>query len=137
MMNVGEMKRLILVKPYEFAAALAALLGVMTFGILQGVFIGVGISIIWLVAVSALPYIPELGRKPGTDAFYDLERHDDCETIPGLKILRFDGGLFFVNADALVGPPAPDPCRDAHRDRRGDPEHGGRQLHRRRRAPTS
>ncbi len=101
MMNVGEMKRLLLVKPYEFAAALAALLGVMTFGILPGVFIGVGISIIWLVAVSALPYIPELGRKPGTDAFYDLERHDDCETIPGLKILRFDGGLFFVNADAL------------------------------------
>ena len=101
MMNVGEMKRLILVKPYEFAAALAALLGVMTFGILQGVFIGVGISIIWLVAVSALPYIPELGRKPGTNAFYDLEQHDDCETIPGVKILRFDGGLFFVNADAL------------------------------------
>ena len=101
MMNVGEMKRLLLVKPYEFAAALAALLGVMTFGILPGVFIGVGISIIWLVAVSALPYIPELGRKPGTDAFYDLERHDDCETIPGLKVLRFDGGLFFVNADAL------------------------------------
>ncbi len=101
MMNVGEMKRLVLVKRYEFAAALAALLGVMTFGILPGVFIGVGISIIWLVAVSALPYIPELGRKPGTDAFYDLERHDDCETIPGLKILRFDGGLFFVNADAL------------------------------------
>ncbi len=102
MMDVGEMKRLVVVKPYEFGAALAALLGVMTFGILQGVFIGVGISIIWLVAVSALPYIPELGRKPGTDAFYDLGRHDDCETILGLKILRFDGGLFFVNADALA-----------------------------------
>ena len=101
MMDVGEMKRLILVKRYEFAAALAALLGVMTFGILQGVFIGVGISIVWLVAVSALPYIPELGRKPGTNAFYDLESHRETETIPGVKILRFDGGLFFVNADAL------------------------------------
>ncbi len=102
MMDVGEMRRLGKVKPYEFAAALAALLGVMTFGILQGVFIGVGISMVWLVAVSALPYIPELGRKPGTGAFYDLEQHDDCETIQGLKILRFDGGLFFVNADALA-----------------------------------
>lgn len=101
MMDVGEMKRLFSVKRYEFAAATAALLGVMTFGILQGVLIGVGISMIWLVAVSALPYIPELGRKPGTDAFYDVTRHEDCETIPGLRILRFDGGLFFVNADAL------------------------------------
>ena len=96
------MRRLLLVKPYEFGAALAALLGVMTFGILQGVFIGVGISIIWLVAVSALPYIPELGRKPGTDAFYDIAAHDDCETVAGVKVLRFDGGLFFVNADALA-----------------------------------
>ena len=102
MMDVPEMRRLLLVKPYEFGAAIAALLGVMTFGILQGVFIGVGISIIWLVAVSALPYIPELGRKPGTDAFYDIAAHDDCETVAGVKVLRFDGGLFFVNADALA-----------------------------------
>ncbi len=102
MMDVAEMRRLFRVKRYEFAAALAALLGVMTFGILQGVLIGVGISMIWLVAVSALPYIPELGRKPGTQAFYDLAAHSDCETIPGLKVLRFDGGLFFVNADALA-----------------------------------
>jgi len=56
---------------------------------------------VWLVAVSALPLIPELGRKPGTDAYYDLEQHEDCETIAGLRILRFDGGLFFVNADSL------------------------------------
>ncbi len=102
MMDVGEMKRLFRVKRYEFGAALAALLGVLTFGILQGVLIGVGISMIWLVAVSALPYIPELGRKPGTQAFHDLAAHPDCETIPGLKVLRFDGGLFFVNADALA-----------------------------------
>jgi len=101
MMDVAEMRRLLFVKPFEFAAGLAALLGVMTFGILPGVFIGVGLSMLWLVAVSALPYIPELGRKPGTDAYYDLEQHEDCETTPGLRVLRFDGGLFFVNADSL------------------------------------
>jgi SulP family sulfate permease len=101
MIDVGKMKLLLSVKPFEFAAALAALLGVMTFGILPGVFIGVGLSMVWLVAVSALPYVPELGRKPGTDAYYDLEQHEDCETTPGLRIPRFDGGLFFVNADSL------------------------------------
>jgi SulP family sulfate permease len=77
------------------------LLGAITFGILQGVVIGVVLSIIWLVAVSALPYIPELGRKPGTHAFFDLQEHPDGQTFPGLSILRFDGGIFFVNADAL------------------------------------
>jgi len=56
---------------------------------------------VWLVAVSALPYIPELGRKPGTHAFFDLQQHPDGQTFPGLSIVRFDDGLFFVNADAL------------------------------------
>ena len=101
MMDVGEMKRLIFVKPFEFLAAMAALLGVMTFGILEGVFIGVGISMFWLVAVSSRPKIPALGRKPGTHAFFDVEQHPDGEQFPGLVILRFDDGLFFVNADAL------------------------------------
>jgi len=101
MMDIPEMKRIYKVKPYEFLAAMAALLGVMTFGILQGVVIGVALSIVWLVAVSALPYIPELGRKPGTHAFFDLQQHPDGQTFPGLSIVRFDDGLFFVNADAL------------------------------------
>jgi SulP family sulfate permease len=101
MMDVPEMKRIFVVKRFEFLAAMAALLGVLTFGILEGVFIGVGISMIWLVAVSALPYIPELGRKHGTDAFFDLKSHPDGETYPDLKIIRFDGGLFFANAGAL------------------------------------
>jgi high affinity sulfate transporter 1 len=101
MMDVGEMRRILRVKPFEFLAAVAALLGVMTFGILPGVVIGVALSIIWLVASSALPYIPELGRKPGTQTFFDLKEHPEGQTYPGLAVLRFDGGLFFVNADAL------------------------------------
>ena len=79
MMDVGEMKRLLFVKPFEFLAATAALLGVMTFGILEGVFIGVGLSMLWLVAVSALPLIPELARRPGTQAFLDVDEYPDGE----------------------------------------------------------
>ncbi len=101
MMDVAEMKRIRHVKRFEFITAMLALLGVMTFGILEGVVIGVILSIIGLVGVSARPYIPELGRKPGSDAFFDLEEHPEAETYPGLRIVRFDGGLFFVNAGAL------------------------------------
>ena len=31
---------------------------------------------------------------------HDMES-PEAETYPGIAILRFDGGLFFVNADAL------------------------------------
>jgi len=101
MMDVKEMKRIYKVKRFEFWIAMAALLGVVTFGILQGVVIGVVLSIFWLVAVSALPNIPELGRKIGTLDFMGLDDHPGLQTFPGLSILRFDGGLFFVNAAAL------------------------------------
>jgi len=101
MIDIAEMKRIYKVKRFEFWISVAAILGVLTFGILQGVAIGVGLSIFWLVAVSALPNIPELGRKIGTLDFFELDANPDAQTFPGLSILRFDGGLFFVNADAL------------------------------------
>ena len=102
MMDVPEMARLYRVKRFEFLAALAALLGVLTFGILEGVVIGAVLSLIWIVAVSSRPVIPELGRKPGTEAFYDLDHHPEGETYSGLVVIRFDGGLIYVNAGGLA-----------------------------------
>ena len=101
MMDVAEMTRINTIKRSEFLIALLALLGVITFGILWGVVIGVFLSLAWLVAVSARPTIPELGRKPGTSAFFDLQLHPEAETYPGLSILRYDGGLTFINTEAF------------------------------------
>jgi len=62
--DVPEMKRLLFLNRVEFVIAVAALLGVLTFGVLWGVFIGVALSILWLVKVSSRPNIAELGRGP-------------------------------------------------------------------------
>ncbi len=101
MMDVPEMRRLASVSRFDFLMAMVALLGVMTFGILQGVVIGVVLSLVGLVMVTSKTHIPELGRKPGTHAFVDRKHHADAETVPGLVILRFDGGIFYVNAGLL------------------------------------
>ncbi len=101
MMDVPEMRRLASVSRFDFLMAMVALLGVMTFGILQGVVIGVVLSLVGLVMVTSKTRIPELGRKPGTHAFVDRKHHADAETVPGLVILRFDGGIFYVNAGLL------------------------------------
>ncbi len=101
MIDVPEMKRLLVVNRTEFVIALAALLGVLTFGVLWGVFIGVGLSIVWLLKVSSRPSIAELGRKAGTDAFVDVTEDPAAETRPDLAIVRFDGGLWFVNSGTL------------------------------------
>jgi anti-anti-sigma factor len=101
MIDVPAMRRLFRVKRFDFWIAVAAIVGVLTFGVLAGVVIGIVLSIIWLVYVSTRPAIVELGNQPGTQVFRDLAGDGEGVTHPGLAVLRFDGGLFFANADAL------------------------------------
>lgn len=101
MMDVPAMRRLWRIDKVDFWIAIAAILGVLGAGVLAGVMIGVALSILWLVYVTATPSMPELGREPGTQAFRSLEQHPDGETIPGVLVVRFDAGLFFASSDAL------------------------------------
>jgi len=101
MMDLPEMRRLFRVKRFDFAVAVAALLGALVFGVLAGVIIGVALSIFWLIKVSTRPHIPTLAREPGTDVYRDLADHPDGETVPGIVVIRMDGGLFFATSDAL------------------------------------
>jgi high affinity sulfate transporter 1 len=100
MIDVPAVRRLFRVKRFDFWIAVAAIIGVLTFGVLAGVVIGIVLSIIWLVYVSTRPAIVELGNQPGTQVFRDLAGGEGI-THPGLAVLRFDGGLFFANADTL------------------------------------
>jgi anti-anti-sigma factor len=80
---------------------MAALVGVLTFGTLQGVIIGVGISLLLLIARASRPYIPVLGRKPEHEVYHHLSDYPDYETVPGLVAVRFEGDLYFATASAL------------------------------------
>jgi MFS superfamily sulfate permease-like transporter len=102
MMDVAEMRRLHRIARVDFWIAIAAILGVLSAGVLAGVLIGIVLSIFWLIYVSAAPHMPELGRVPGTQVFRSIDEHPESETYPGLLVLRFDAGLFFASADALV-----------------------------------
>jgi SulP family sulfate permease len=101
MMDVGEMKRLWRVTRFDFWIGVAAILAVLSAGVLAGVIIGVALSLGWLVYVASNPEIPVLGRQPGTQVFQSVERHPDGEVYPGLLVIRFDSGLFFASSDAL------------------------------------
>ena len=101
MMNVPEMRRLARVQRFDFWIAVAAIVGTIVFGVLAGVVIGIGLSLIWLVSVATHPEMPALGREEGTQVFRELDEHPDDEVFPGVAVIRFDGGLFFATADAL------------------------------------
>jgi high affinity sulfate transporter 1 len=101
MMDVTEMRRLHRVARADFWIAIAAIVGVLSAGVLAGVIIGVALSLVWLVYINATPDVPVLGRVPGSQAFGSIDRYPDAETYPGLMVVRFDAGLFFASAGAL------------------------------------
>jgi SulP family sulfate permease len=101
MMNVPEMRRLARVQRFDFWIAIAAVLGTLLFGVLAGVVIGIGLSLLWLISVATRPKMPILAREPGTEVFRDWAEHPDDERVPGVVALRVDGGLFFATSDAV------------------------------------
>jgi high affinity sulfate transporter 1 len=101
MIDLTEFRRLFRVARFDFWIAIAAVLGVLSAGVLAGVVIGVVLSLGWLVYVATRPPMPLLGREPGTQVFRALDDNPGDETFPGITVLRLDGGLFFATSEAL------------------------------------
>ncbi|WP_062205078.1 SulP family inorganic anion transporter [Demequina salsinemoris] len=82
----------------DAALSLVAMLGVLVFGVLEGIVVAIVLSLMTFVNRSWRPYRAQLGRIPGRRGYHDLSRHTKHgETIPGVVILRFDAPLFFAN----------------------------------------
>ena len=85
----------------DFVAAVAAMLGVLVFDTLPGLFIGIAVAFALLLYRTSRPNIAVLGRLP-SGHWVDRERAD-AETQPGVAVLRVEAGLFFANAEHVRG----------------------------------
>jgi SulP family sulfate permease len=84
----------------DFIAAVAAMLGVLVFDTLPGLFIGIAISLTLLLYRVSRPRVAVLGRVPGTRGQYgDVERHPENAVPDAVVVLRPESGLFFANAE--------------------------------------
>jgi len=81
----------------DFIAAAAALLGVLVFDTLPGLFIGIAMSLVLLLYRASRPNIAVLGRLPAGH-WADTAR-GDAVPQPGVVVLRVESGLFFANAE--------------------------------------
>lgn len=82
----------------EFMLFCGAALGVALFGVLQGIFFAVLLSLGDFVRRAWRPHDAVLGRARGLKGYHDVQRFPDAERIPGLLLYRFDAPLFFANA---------------------------------------
>jgi sulfate permease, SulP family len=95
------LQRIFRISRREFAVAMAAFLGVIIFGMLEGILIAVVLSLILIIQRVAAPHIAILGRIPDSRQFGDTERHPENKTIPDVLILRVDSFIFFGNAERV------------------------------------
>ncbi len=96
--DVRTFATLLRVDRVDAALALAAFLGVVLVGVLEGIVIAVALSLVAFVNQAWRPYRAELGRRRGVRGYHDLSRPPHGEAIEGVVIVRFDAPLFFANA---------------------------------------
>jgi high affinity sulfate transporter 1 len=83
--------------PWSFATAVIVIIGELALGVLQGIAMGVVLSMVTLIYLASHPRGAELGQLPGTEAYRNVRRHPEAVTFPGLLIWRVAGDLFFAS----------------------------------------
>jgi SulP family sulfate permease len=98
LLDIGEFRQLWRYRRIEFWLGVFTGVSVLVIGMLAGILVAVGLSLLLVVLQASSPHTAILGRLPGTDTYRDVEDHTDAEVFPGLVIYRFDAPLFFANA---------------------------------------
>jgi SulP family sulfate permease len=83
----------------EFAVAMAALVGVLGSGPVNGVLLGAAISIVLLLRQASRPRVTELARVAGTTHFADFARDPLNERQPGVLVIRCESSLLYFNVE--------------------------------------
>jgi len=98
--QTAKLKKAMKFSRTEFVLGMVCFIGVLTAGVLQGVGLGVVLSLLVLIKKACRPGTAVLGRVPGERTYYrDVRRRPDAETMPGLLIFRFDARLIFFNCN--------------------------------------
>src|SRR5215472_13881037 len=82
---------------WAFAIAMIVFLAELTLGVMHGIALGVGISLLLLIYLVSHPHGGVLGQLPGSEAYRDIRRRPEARTFPGLLIWRVGGDLFFAS----------------------------------------
>ncbi len=85
----------------EFSIFLAAFFGVLIFGTVYGVIIGIVLSFLTVIIRAVTPPRAFLGIIPEKDGFYSLTRHREALPLKNTVLYRFGGNLFFANIEVL------------------------------------
>jgi len=98
LVDLRTLRRLARARPTSLVLSLAATLGVVFLGVLEGVIVAVALSILFFFRRFWWPEDEQLGRVPGLRGWHGVDRFPEAQTLPGVLLYRFEAPLFFANA---------------------------------------
>ena len=98
LIDLAAFRRLAHVHRPDFVLAVTCFAAVAAFGVLWGIGIAIGLSVLAFLWRAWHPYDAVLGRATGVKGYHDVTRYPEARQIPGLLLYRFDAPLFFANA---------------------------------------
>jgi sulfate permease, SulP family len=103
LVDVAELRRIGQFRLSELVLALITMAAVLVTGLLNGIGIAVGLSLLDLIRRIAHPHDGVLGYVPGIAGMHDVDDYPRATQVPGLVVYRYDSPLFFANADDFLG----------------------------------
>ena len=81
---------------------LAAIAAVLLLGIMDGLLVAVGVSLLMTLRDLSEPKVSVLGRLGQGHDFVNIAAHPEARSIPKLLIMRPEAPLFFANVDRML-----------------------------------
>jgi MFS superfamily sulfate permease-like transporter len=97
-MNVSVLRRYAQVRRSAFVLSVVATVGVVLFGVLEGIVLAIVLSILLFFRRNWWPHGAVLGHVDTLDGWYSVDRYADSREVPGVVVYRWEAPLFFANA---------------------------------------
>jgi high affinity sulfate transporter 1 len=102
LMDIAAVAKFRRVRTSAFVLAMTTALGVVLFGVLEGILLAVGLSILGFFKRNWWPTGQVLGRVASLDdAWRTVEAYPDAVQTPGVVVFRWEAPLFFANASVF------------------------------------
>ena len=98
LIDVAEMRHIAAVKRSDLIGLGVAFFGTLALGIELGIAVAVVASMLVVFARMSMPHSAVLGHVDGTTSYRNVDRFPEAHTVDGVRIVRVDAALSFVNA---------------------------------------
>ncbi|MEO1271226.1 MAG: solute carrier family 26 protein [Myxococcota bacterium] len=101
LIDTHEVKHLWKVDRTDLALLILTFMATLSFGIEEGILIGVSASLLRFILSTTRPHTAVLGQLPNTTSYRNIIHFPEAQTTPGLLIVRVDAPFYFGNVAFL------------------------------------